>query len=518
MFNALDDKPETQQKDVGINYRDEPVAFFFVLFGISFEALVGRSSNDAALGPSRTLEIVQALHKILRPSVAGLAIYQEAIFSETMDLLDRLVLMEGLDVQTVIVQIARNLCLAHPSARKSSKYVLHWRVRIHSRLIRSRNQDIENNEDLSDDIEQLFELTRIMVLVISRHIPSLSESTATGERPRIRDSAKIQPVTWLTEPAPTASPPSFTKDSVPLITLTLTALVSASEVFPSIIKADLHACILHVFATLLAAPACQDDLVPRALPIFRRFAAALARHPQPESPAQLRNALARFLRTLRIAQRRETPSAIQAEKNVLLVGTLLLTSATGLLPAGDVLVERFVDELAEALGNRVTASVAAGLCRSLLLSCTVSTAGATEAHLVARLLPRLLAFLVMPSDIEGTDEARASVAHSLATFVAALKEQQRLPAIAVVVPGLLERAQREGERTWRDTGVTLVETATELPAEFKALVKVMDSGRKGFMQEIIRRTEEEDGADEDGGEKGRAEERAEPSIALKMDF
>jgi len=58
------------------------------------------------------------MQKILRPTVAGLAIYQHAIFSETMDLLDRLVLTEGLEVQTITVEIARNLCTGHPFARK----------------------------------------------------------------------------------------------------------------------------------------------------------------------------------------------------------------------------------------------------------------------------------------------------------------------------------------------------------------------------------------------------------------
>ena len=128
VFNALDEKQGKEKdgepsKGHDINYRDEPVAFFFVLFGISFEALIGRSSSEEATAPSRTVEVVQSLHKILRPSVAGLAIYQEAVFSETMDILDRLVLTEGIEVQSVIVQIARNLCLSHPSARKSSRYV-----------------------------------------------------------------------------------------------------------------------------------------------------------------------------------------------------------------------------------------------------------------------------------------------------------------------------------------------------------------------------------------------------------
>ncbi|RAL58035.1 hypothetical protein DID88_009086 [Monilinia fructigena] len=115
--NALDgkeaDAPSTNGSSKGndINYRDEPVAFFFVLFGIAFEALVTKPGSEALTSKGQTLEILQALKKILHPSVSGHAIYREAIFSETMDLLDRLVLTEGLDVQTVIVQNRKKLII-----------------------------------------------------------------------------------------------------------------------------------------------------------------------------------------------------------------------------------------------------------------------------------------------------------------------------------------------------------------------------------------------------------------------
>jgi hypothetical protein len=124
VFDALDGKTEFTEtngtsvsKSPEINYRAEPVAFFFVLFGLAFEALVGRS-GESHVSRAQTLEILRALKKILKPSVSGQAIYQEVVFSETMDMFDRLVLTESLSVQAVIVEIARNLCLEHPSARK----------------------------------------------------------------------------------------------------------------------------------------------------------------------------------------------------------------------------------------------------------------------------------------------------------------------------------------------------------------------------------------------------------------
>lgn len=169
VFDALDGKTEEDnvvktngdKKATDINYRNEPAAFFFVLFGLAFEALAGQS-DDSQKARDEKLEILHALRKILRPAVSGNAIYRDVVFSETMDLLYRLVLTEPLDTQLVIVEIARNMCLSHPSARSG------------------KGQPAEE-ENLSEDIEQLFQLTRIIVLVLSGLIPQLSENKARGE-------------------------------------------------------------------------------------------------------------------------------------------------------------------------------------------------------------------------------------------------------------------------------------------------------------------------------------------------
>lgn len=127
MYDALDGKEESEQTNGepkaknDISYRDEPVAFFFVLFGIAFEALVSNAGGQSRASSQRTLEILHAMKKILNPAVAGRAIYQEAIFGEAMDLFDRLVLTESLEVQSVVVEIAQNLCIGHHAALKSEE-------------------------------------------------------------------------------------------------------------------------------------------------------------------------------------------------------------------------------------------------------------------------------------------------------------------------------------------------------------------------------------------------------------
>ncbi len=321
VFDALDGKevsgPNANggSKGPDINYRDEPVAFFFVLFGIAFEALATKPGQSESLATQeQTLAILSALKKILHPSVSGQAIYREAIFSETMDLLDRLVLTEGLDVQGVIVEIARDLCLSHPAARK---------------------QEEADNNELSEDIEQLFELTRIIVLVLSGLLPNLSET-----------------------PQPFRH--QMTEEAVLLIKTSLNALVDAAEVFPSIIKTDLYACIIHIFATILATPSCQVVIVPQSLPTLKRFITSMSNcktasdgDDESQTDIQLLGCVRRFLSIYLNAQKREAPTSLTCVKNCLLALTILFTGSKNQLPASEPLVARFLEELLDCLTDRM---------------------------------------------------------------------------------------------------------------------------------------------------------------------
>lgn len=327
VFDALDgkelsapSKTNSRSKAQGINYRDEPVAFFFVLFGIAFEALATKPGQSESLAThEQTLEILRALKKILHPSVSGHAIYRDYIFSETMELLDRLVLTEGLDIQSVIVDIARALCVAHPTARKKVE---------------------AENEELSQEVDQLFELTRIIVLVLSGLLPNLTDTP--------------QPVRH-----------QMTEEAILLVKTALNALVDAAEVFPAIIKTDLHACIIHIFATILATPSCQAVIVPQALPTFKRFVTSMAasRRLTPSgdddddahthTDMQLLGCLRRLLSIYLHAQKREYAESLTCVKNCLLAMTILFTGGQNRLTAAEPLVARFLDELVDCLTDRM---------------------------------------------------------------------------------------------------------------------------------------------------------------------
>ncbi|KAI1326058.1 armadillo-type protein [Xylariaceae sp. FL0255] len=473
VFDALDGKetdgpaPNGQSKGADINYRDEPVAFFFVLFGIAFEALATRpGQTDSLATQEQTLEILQALKKILHPSVSGHAIYREAIFSETMDLLDRLVLTEGLDVQAVIVEIARALCVGHPSARKKGQ--------------------VEEG-DLTEDIEQLFELTRIIVLVLSGLLPNLTETN--------------QPVRH-----------QLTEESVLLVRSGLSAIVDAAEVFPAIIKTDLHACIIHIFATILATPSCQEIIVPQALPMFKRFVVSMTARAgvdgRSPTDTQVQGCLRRFLSIYLNAQKREAPHALQCVKNCLLAITILFAGGNNRLAANDRVVIKFLDEVLDCLTDRMTAKIAANCIRSLISQPSPTPA---DQSIARYLLPRLVAF-VSNTEPEDPEDARKLVAHTLTQYVSVVGKDHAQIVMSVVGPTLLSRAASEGAEVYKETSARLLEMASADQAAFRGMVANMNEGQKAFMEEVIRSGRQANDADRDNANTGQ------PTITLKMNF
>ncbi|RMY17456.1 hypothetical protein D0867_06016 [Hortaea werneckii] len=474
VFDALDDKQRAAQegseedqaegandltrKDTEINYREEPVAFFFVLFGLAFESLAVRSNDDESVTRQRNLDILQAMKKILRPSVSGNAIYQEVIFSETVDLLSRMVLTESLSVQTVVVEIARNLCISHPSSRQGLRAPV-------------------NGETLSDDIEQLFELTRLIVLVLASVIPGLSET----------------PVSVRLESS---------EEATTLVRTTLQALVDVSDVFPSIIKTDLHATILHIFVTILGTGACQAAVVPQSLPILRRFIASVSEEERSETPHQLRSAIARMLIILKNAQKRETDASLPCEKNTMLAVTVILSAAPQYFTEERNLLSRFIGELIEAVEVPMTSRVAAGCVRTLLM------AGVEPAHL----LPAALHFVTNPSDLEGLEESRKLMTQTITMYASRVPEPQQTVAVVLVVNALLEQASSQGQQSYQETATRLLELAAANSGSFRSAVTSLDADRKSLLEGILKsraglqRNTSDFGTDR------------EPSIALKMDF
>jgi hypothetical protein len=340
-------------------------------------------------------------------------------------------------------------------------------------------------ENLSEDIDQLFELTKIIVLVLSGLVPGLEESNSKARH-------------------------ELNEEAIALLTTALSALVDAAQVFPSIIKADLHACILHIFATILGTGACQATVVPQSLPIFKRFITSLAPHAEAteDTSKQLRATLTRFLSILLHAQNREFDAALACEKNSILATTILLSSAASAFSPSDPLVSRFITTLFDCLNARLTSKVAAGCCRSLLL---LPKKGAFETSLAAQMLPHILSFLANPSDTEGLEESRSTLASTLVAFISTLQTpQQRLLAAKIIIPAILARALKEPEAS-QESATRLLEIAGADQASFREVVGGLSAEQRGQVEMVLKSGQGKVRREEVGEEEA-------PRIALKMEF
>lgn len=475
VFDALDKKSASshaktngdgpQGKD--LSFREEPVAFFYILFGLAFEALVTRARED----PSQALSILHALHKILTPSVSGNAVYEETVFNETTDTLDRLALTSTTSTQSTLIDIARNLSLDHPSAKASH----------------------ERDEKLSDDIEQLFELTRIMVLVLTGLIPTLEDPPGKAIR-------KLSP------------------ESVSLVQRSFQALVDVAEVFPTIIRTDLHACIFHCYCTMLATGVCQEEIMPSLLPSFRSFLQIVTRLKSGATTSDLvRGCLSQILVTLSIAQRRDNDYSLMAAKNCLLSATIILTTAGSTISGNDSLVNKAVAEILDCLQDVGLAKIAVNCIRTLLHSGNKSSCDEAASRI---LWPQLVRFVC---DTEGEDpeNVRTTIVHALVASVPTLPTERRQPAVAVLVAVLLHRAENvpEGEKeedVQREVATRLLELAASDQDGFRASVGLLDESRQTLLETLLRSATMRRKQSEQGNRT--ASEGRAPAIELRFDF
>lgn len=467
VFAALDKKDTKADGDAKIanlDYRDEPVAFFFVLFGIAFEALMTRSESDPSKVQDETLEILQAMRKILRPAVAGNAIYQDNVFSEAVELLGRLALTEGLVVQQAVVDICRNLCLSHPSAGAA-------RV---------------EGQDFSDDIEQLFELTKIIVQALKGVLPNIGDARGTDRFD--------------------ASP-----EATALVLSSMNALADIAKVFPEIIRGDLHACIINTFTTILGTGACQERIVPRALPIFKRFVLSVVEDVEeiPDVADQIRNCLKRFRMILAVAQRRETEASLPCARNTLIAATMILTSGAEILPVRDELVFRTLDDMLDCIADVGLGKTAANCLRSLLM---VENKSETGQAIAAYIMPRLLRFLLDDRQKDPEGSRNVSI-QAMSAYAGTVDPDQALALLCVLVPGILQRARLDGKESYPVAAARLLNLAGGNPSAFKGIMAALDLEQRAYMEEVMR----EGGL---GAKKAVRNDAAslEPTIALKFSF
>jgi len=334
-------------------------------------------------------------------------------------------------------------------------------------------------------------LTRIIILVLTGLVPTLEDPPGSATR-KLGD------------------------DGIALVQLCFQALVDVASIFPSIIRADLHACIMHSYCTLLATGICQDEVLPRIMPMFKGFLLDVNQSSSNEVASRLvRGCLHRMLSILTVAQRRENEYAITCAKNTLLSMTILLTTASSVIPASDDLVATSLSELLDCLQDVGLAKIAAGCMRSLLVT---SPKTPCDEAVGRTLWTRLVPFVSEP-EADDPENVKPSLTQALVAALTTIRSTGRFAAMSILVPLLLLRAQQtspgvSSEVMRKESAARLLDLVAADQIAFKVTVSLLDEEQRSLLEELLRAAgigKRQEAAIEESLE-------AKPAIELRMDF
>ena len=108
---AMDGRePTDSDVDVKLNGNsDHPTTFFFVIFGLVFEALVTSSPDSGTQNARNSIIALKALRCLVQHQYAGNAFRDLAIFEELVNLCYRMALTEPVAVQIFLVETLASL-------------------------------------------------------------------------------------------------------------------------------------------------------------------------------------------------------------------------------------------------------------------------------------------------------------------------------------------------------------------------------------------------------------------------
>jgi hypothetical protein len=99
--------------------REEPAAFFFVVFGLVYETLSTSSADSASTISTREPTLIAALHalkSLVRPEYSGMALVDSPTFDEFISLCYRMAMTESAGIQVHLVEMLTVLATSRSQA------------------------------------------------------------------------------------------------------------------------------------------------------------------------------------------------------------------------------------------------------------------------------------------------------------------------------------------------------------------------------------------------------------------
>ncbi|KAF7355790.1 Clathrin-coated vesicle protein [Mycena sanguinolenta] len=427
--------------------RQEPAMFFFIVFGLVYEALATASAESSSSLTSRQATVIAALQTLkclVRPEYAGRAMMEPAIFDEFISLCYRMAMTEPARIQIHLVEV-----LAIMAA----------------------------TQDHADDSDPLSHTSpRAHCLRICSHI--LRHSTSVSSRGSI-----IQ---------------GEVPDRIKMIMGAFSAFVSIATSIKSVRREDVRAVGILLYSELLKDESSEIDLAGPTLPALKSLL---------EFPTASPDASDRYGRLvhglisaclLNIDEMGGRQGAISAKKikNNLLAAVLILTVIPPSVKVGEAVIEHCCFLISQKLLDAGEMSLPAAHCAKTLI--VASTAGNALLQQCARMLiPGLIEYIAkmapLVSDGSITEAHAAAIGEvwkAFSAFFASVSEAHRTRLLGILLPTitlLLTNPQATATSVTAPSIKELLAYATSSPAAFKEAAGKLDPATREVLEQSVRR-------------------------------
>ncbi|KAN0065708.1 hypothetical protein ACQY0O_000838 [Thecaphora frezii] len=453
----------------------EPALFFFVLYGLAFEALSSSSAGDEASQEATVMRIaLQAMSSLSKPVYAGSALLQDSIFEELCNLSYRLVMTEPPSVQISVLEMVGGIAAGYGKL-----------------LLKSDDEKAAEAKSLPKS-SKLTHCLRVVICVLQ--------------------SAK------KTRGSP--------EEKAALLRVAYSAFIGIIGIFPAALQEDLFAVGFYMFSETLRDETSEVDLVGPTLSSLKDLCERAVRASKPGSEL-LQRAVHGFLSAaLQYVDDMRTRAGRIADnktKNSLLAATVVMTSIPVTVKISQAVAEhvcylivqkiRFDDgdgDTTDAPPPEV-AMTAVQCARSLILAS--SKGNPALQFCVGQLMPGLVEFVVTegpkaaaaaanskaPTNASAKRPRTTAVEEIVKAFVGMLHTlpvEHRSQALGIILPTLLILLEPRAATSAAPPSCVpalhaftiqqLMTIAAQHQAHFKEAMAALDAERRSLLESSIR--------------------------------
>ncbi|KAF8727621.1 hypothetical protein AX14_007205 [Amanita brunnescens Koide BX004] len=421
--------------------REEPTAFFYVLFGLVFEAL-STSSSESSYTPSShqsvLISALRALKSLVRTEYSGNVLSEPTVFDELISQCYRLAMTEPANVHIDLIEMLGSMATVQTSSSSLSA------TSAGTHCLRICSYTIKH-------------------------------SSSSSRGPIIQGD---------------------TLDRVRMLNTAFAAMTKVMSTLQSSQREDIRGVAIMLYTELLKDESSGIDLVGPTLPALKSLL-EFFQQDQAVYTRLVHALLSACLLNIDEMRGRQGPISDKKVKNNMLVAVVVLTVIPNWVKIGRPVVEHFCFLITQKLlededGIVLTAAhcsktliAASSLGSPVLLECT------------RQLLPGLVEFIAKTAPLindgnisEARTAAVGEVWKAFSAFFSSIPENQRTRALCVLLPTmslLLSDQPSTTDPVRSQTVAQLLSYATSSPSAFKEAASKLDQSKRELLEQSIRR-------------------------------